>query len=421
MFLPASFAIVIPGFPNLDKFVVTTLTIILFILFRKQSLGMEFLGNRLKLMLLIIVAVPFLTVITNQENYLHLSGLSFYDGLSVSVNGVLDFFPFLIGLAYFREENEHLKLFKYFAIASLIYAFLALFEIRISPQLHNWVYGYFPHSWVQQYRSGGFRAVLFMGHGLLVAMFLTLGVVFWATLKKSRSKVFRFSNTFGLLVVLLTLFLSKSLAALIYGLFAFIAIKFLKPTHIYFVSAMFGLIFITYPISSATGLFPHETIVDVANVINQDRAGSLSFRFNHERSLLSHANEKPFFGWGGWGRSRVYDAETGEDLSVTDGAWAISLGTSGWFGFMSTFLFLFVPLWILYRKNKQMYFDSNQEKILIAGHSVVVALIMIDQLPNASLNPLYWFLAGSLLGRTQVLLSGKKHQRNKTVKNYVNE
>lgn len=412
MFLPASFAIVIPGFPNLDKFVITTLTIIFYIILRKQSFGIVFLSKRLKIILLFFIAAPFFTVITNQERYLHLPGLSLYDGLSVSLNGLLDFFPFLIGLAYFRQEEEQLKLFKYFAIASLVYAFLALIEIRISPQLHNWVYGYFPHSWIQQYRSGGFRAVLFMGHGLLVAMFLALGVVFWATLNRAKYKFVTLNTTFGLVFVLITLLLSKSLAALIYGIFALLVIKIFKPAYTYFVSAMFGLIFMTYPISSATGIFPHETIIEVASTVNQDRAGSLDFRFKHEQNLLAHASEKPVFGWGGWGRSRVYDPETGEDLSITDGAWAISLGTSGWFGFLSTFLFFFLPLWILFRKNKNMYFASKQSQILMAGHSLIIGLIMIDQLPNASLNPVYWCLAGSLLGRTQVLLARENSQEN---------
>mgnify|MGYP003642120362 CR=1 FL=1 len=415
MFLPASFSIVIPGFPNLDKFVITTLTIIVYIVLRKKTLGLQFLDKRFKFLLFLYVVAPFLTVFTNQERYLHLPGLSLYDGLSVSLNGLLDFFPFLIGLAYFREEKEHFKLFKYFAIATLIYAFLALLEIRISPQLHSWLYGYFPHAWVQQYRSGGFRAVLFMGHGLLVAMFLALGVVFWATLKKAKYKVFRYSTTFGLSIVFITLLLSKSMAALVYGLFAVIVVKFLKPTHIYFASAIFAVIFITYPISSATGLFPHDAIVEISSEINQARAGSLDFRFKHERELLAHANKKPLFGWGGWGRNRVHDAETGEDTSITDGAWAISLGTTGWVGFLSTYLFWFLPIWIVFRKYKLMSFDSHQTQMLMAGHCLIIALIMIDQLPNASLNPLYWCLAGSLLGRAQVLLSKKSSDKNKTV------
>tara|TARA_R110000787_G_scaffold46612_8_gene113027 strand:+ start:18758 stop:20104 length:1347 start_codon:yes stop_codon:yes gene_type:complete len=408
MFLPASFAIDLPGLPDPDKFLMTTITILVYIVLSGKELGLRYLDKFLKFLFILLILTPFLTAITNSDQYLHLPGLSLYDGLSGSVITFLEFIPFLIGLAYFREEKEHLILFKYFAIAALIYAFFALYEIRMSPQLHQMIYGYFPHSWIQQYRSGGFRAVVFMGHGLLVAMFLALGVVFWASLKESKYKVFRYSNTIGLSIVLITLLLSKSLAALIYGLFAFLAIKFLKPKQIYFASAMMALIFITYPISSAIGLFPHNDMVDIASEISQDRAGSLDFRFKHEEVLLAHAGIKPWFGWGTWGRNRVYDVETGEDISVTDGGWVISIGTSGWMGFLSTFLFLLLPVYIIYRKNMQMHLASQQTRILLAGHTLAVAIIMIDQIPNASFNPLYWCIAGSLLGRAQVLLSKTK-------------
>lgn len=405
MFLPAAFSVNIPGIPGLNKFSITIFTILFFILIRGERLGLNYLDKRFKILLLLFIVSPFLTAITNSERYLHLPGLTLYDGLTDSVNSFLGFIPFLIGLTYFRKEKEQFRLFKYFAIASFIYAFFALFEIRMSPQLHTWTYGYFPHSWLQQSRAGGFRAVVFMGHGLLVAMFLAIGVAFWATLKQAKYKVFRYSTTSGLVIVFITLLLSKSLAALIYGVFAIITIKYFKAKRIYLVSALMALVFVTYPISSSMGLFPHTALIDVANEISQDRAASLDYRFRHERMLLAHANDKPLFGWGTWGRNRIYDSETGEDISVTDGNWIITLGSSGWVGFLSTFLFWFLPVWIVFRKNRQMYFDSHQAQVLLAGHTLIIALIMIDQLPNASFNPLYWCLAGSLLGRTQELLS----------------
>ena len=34
-------------------------------------------------------------------------------------------------------------------IAGLVYSVPMLFEIRLSPQLHNWIYGYYPSQFVQ--------------------------------------------------------------------------------------------------------------------------------------------------------------------------------------------------------------------------------------------------------------------------------
>ena len=39
-------------------------------------------------------------------------------------------------------------------IAMVIYSFPALFEVRMSPQLHNQFYGYFPSSFIQHMRGG---------------------------------------------------------------------------------------------------------------------------------------------------------------------------------------------------------------------------------------------------------------------------
>lgn len=52
-----------------------------------------------------------------------------------------------------------------------------LYEVRLSPQLHRIFYGYFPHSFAQQVRGGGFRPVVFLQHGLWVAFFAMMMTV----------------------------------------------------------------------------------------------------------------------------------------------------------------------------------------------------------------------------------------------------
>ncbi|WP_284450645.1 hypothetical protein [Methylophaga thalassica] len=411
MFLPANMSIDLPGLPNLDKFSITTITIIFVMLLKRLPLGIKSLPSIYKFILAVFFLAPFLTAITNSERYLHLPALSLYDGLTSSLVSFLYFFPFLIGVRYFRTEDSHIKLFKYFALAALVYSAFALYEIRMSPQLHSMIYGYFPHSWRQQYRAGGFRAVVFMGHGLLVAMFLALGVAFWTAMKKAGNQVFRYSTNFGLAIVFITLVFMKSYAAFVYGLFAYGAIRFLPQKQQFRIAFIFAVIFISYPLLSATGLFPHKELISFAEEFSVDRAGSLNYRFENENALLAHANQKPLFGWGGWGRNRIFDIETGEDISVTDGYWIIILGTSGWVGFLSKFLFFFLPLWLVYKKQSKMNFKSDSDRVLLAAMALIVSLILLDQLPNSSLsnNSLYWLLAGSLLGRAQELLKSNTH------------
>ena len=52
-----------------------------------------------------------------------------------------------------------------------------LFEIRMSPQLHRWLYGYYPFGFITQMRYGGFRPSVFMENGLVCAFFAMTAMV----------------------------------------------------------------------------------------------------------------------------------------------------------------------------------------------------------------------------------------------------
>lgn len=412
MFLPAGFNVDFPGIPPLGKFSITAIALLSYLLWHKKPLGFMALSKKLRLIFIAFLISPFLTAITNTEKLNFLPGLTLYDGLTDSVNNFLFLLPFLIGVKYFRSFEKQQLIFKYFVIAAVIYAVLALWEIRMSPQLHVMLYGYFPHSWLQQYRDGGFRAIVFMGHGLLVALFLAIGLAFVSTVNKTRFKVMQVNNLVLLILIMITLFLSKSLAALIFGVFAFLLISFISNRLVHLIAVLIAIMFISYPIMSSMNIFPHKTLVNYANMISADRAGSLAYRFEHEEQLLVRANTKPVFGWGGWGRSRIYDETTGEDISTTDGKWIITLGTRGWFGYLSEFLLIIIPIWLALRIRSRAKHISKNEKIFLASHTLIVSIILLDQMPNASLNPLYWLIIGSLLGRVYEL-----HGMNKQIEN----
>ena len=73
--------------------------------------------------------------------------------------------PFYIGSRFLCSDKGRSELLKAFPVAALFYSLPMLLEVRISPQLHRWVYGYFPHSFVQQVRYGGYRPVSFLSTG----------------------------------------------------------------------------------------------------------------------------------------------------------------------------------------------------------------------------------------------------------------
>jgi hypothetical protein len=335
-----------------------------------------------------------------------------YDGLSLSGIEFLNFLPFLLGLAYFNTHERQIMLLRFVAMAAVLYSILVLYEIRMSPQLHATIYGYFPHSFLQQYRDGGFRAVVFLGHGLVVAMFMVVGFACVFALHKAKLRAWRVDNRLLLFVLFVTIVLQKSYGAMVYALLAVVVLSFFSPRKIHLAAIGIATIFLSYPVTSSMGIFPHQQIINIASSISAERAQSLNFRFEQEDILLQHALKKPAFGWGSWGRNRVYDPETGVDLSVTDGYWVIVLGTGGWLKFISLFYFVLMAIYLAYKCQKYLrnMDDKKKYQYPMASHSLIVALILINQMPNASLHPLYWLIIGSLFSRALAIADSKTQQ-----------
>jgi hypothetical protein len=65
--------------------------------------------------------------------------------------------PYLIGRMYFNDLKGLRELAIGIVAGGLVYAPLCWLEIRLSPQLNVWVYGYHQHSFVQTERYGGYR------------------------------------------------------------------------------------------------------------------------------------------------------------------------------------------------------------------------------------------------------------------------
>jgi hypothetical protein len=119
---------------------------------------------------------------------------------------------------------------------------------------------------------------------------------------------------------------------------------------------------------------------------------------------LQRAWQRPFFGWGRYGRNRVFVENwegIGTDASITDGRWIITFGQFGIFGFLTEFGLLAIPIFCASRALKLV--NSARDSLLLVAISLIVAMNMIDLLPNSALSPFTWLLAGSLLGRSEMI------------------
>ena len=96
---------------------------------------------------------------------------------------------------------------------------------------------------------------------------------------------------------------------------------------------------------------------------------------------------------------------TGFILTVTDGRWIIVIGVYGWVGFMAEFGLMLWPLVLLWREATVRRTDPVSP--MIAPLSLILAVNMLDMLPNATLTPLSWLIAGALTGYAEKLKAAR--------------
>ena len=154
---------------------------------------------------------------------------------------------------------------------------------------------------------------------------------------------------------------------------------------------------LTYPILRTADLVPVDQLVDwFARNVEEERAESLKFRFEQEYILLGRAMERPWLGWGLFGRNHLHSVTTGEMTTITDGYWVIVLGMSGIIGFLGQFGLLTFPVFAASRALRRMRMSSD--RILLSALALINAILALDLIPNAFPSPFQWFLCGGLLG-----------------------
>ena len=199
---------------------------------------------------------PFITAELNTDAIAYgprvLPPETHYDAVSAMVGQLVFLLPFFIGRQLFRTEADNELILRVLVMAGLIYSLPMLFQIRISPQLHRWVYGYFPHfeaAFAQTVRDGGYRPIVFLGNGLLVAFFAMTTAVAAAALWRTRTKVFRLPAA-GITIYLGTvLLLCKTLGSFVYGIFLVPIVKLASPQLQIRIAMVCAAIVFCYPLS----------------------------------------------------------------------------------------------------------------------------------------------------------------------------
>lgn len=325
-----------------------------------------------------------------------LQALEPYDGLSMTLELLMLLLAYILGRKLFATRETQRTLLIVIVVSALVYTLPALWEMRMSPQLHAQLYGFAPSAFIQQMRDSGFRPMVFTGHGLSLSFFLASAVLAAATLFRTEPERDRmlWGTAMGWLFIIL--FLCKSLGAFLITIVLLPAVLFVPKRLQLLGAACIAIGVLSYPFLRSNDLVPVEGIVGSIERIDARRAESLMVRLSNEEALMDRALERPYFGWGSWGRPRIYDRKTGADQSLTDGAWVIQLGTGGWFRYIGIFGLLCYPVLAL-----SLYRRQLADPVAI-GLILILCAKLVDLLPNSEIGPLYWMIAGALLGRLEL-------------------
>jgi hypothetical protein len=315
------------------------------------------------------------------------NGLGVYDGLSNMLGQVVFWaVPYWIGRAYFTDIEGIRDLAKGIVIGGLLYVPFVLWEIRFSPQLHTDFYGFLPVSFKMTVRYGGFRPIVFMQSGLMVAMWLTAATVVCAWLGSTGAvkRIVGIPTRVLVVPLALTTVLCKALGAItlmLVGLGILVAARRLKLAL-----PLVALIAIAggYPVLRGTETLTSERILATAGLVYDDlRLQSLSVRLRSEDMYMEKVSERPWLGWGGWGRSEVLVER--EARSIPDGLWIAALSRNGWLAVAALIaMYLMSPLsWVMRFRATQW----TQPGLVPVGALIsVIVLYWVDCLSNAMIN-----------------------------------
>lgn len=385
----------IPGFPNYTKMSATCVGVFIgAAIFNTQQL-LSFRLRLIDLPMIIWCLCPMASSLSND--------LGLYDGLASTLTQTVTWgFPYIIGRIYFCDPAAIKEFAVGIFIGGIIYMPLCWYEIRMSPQLHHMLYGFTQDSFSETYRYGGWRPMVFMQHGLAVGMWMAsaslIGAYLWFS--NSIKKIFKIPVSYVVIMLILTLLFCKSTGAIvlfILGLSALLVAHKLK-TKILVICLL--LVPIVYLSVRATGYWDGDNLAHfIYDNFDRERALSLWTRFDNENMLSKKAMERPAFGWGGWGRSRIYD-EQGNDITITDSLWIIALGTNGLVGLGALTISILLPCVILMRRYRTREW-FNPKVVATATLAVLLTLYMIDNLLNAMINPIYMLAVGGITSFTK--------------------
>lgn len=390
-----------PLFPALTKDSIPNIVVVLACMTLARE-RIEWLPTNIvaRVLVMMFVLSPVLTVMTNTEPVFYglagLPGLRFVEAIAICIQQALFLAPMMLARHFLAHEESQRDIMIALVLAGLAYSIPTLIEVRLSPQLNNWIYGFFQHSFAQTLRFGGYRPMVFLYHGIWLAYFMMTTVIAAAALMRMEPGPSRIRYMAAAVYLAAVLIMCKSAGAVAFAAFLLPLVLVLSQRLQLSIAVMLAGFAIVYPLLKQGGIVPEERILIAIAEFSQERADSLRFRLDNEGVLLDRAREKPAFGWGTWGRNHILDPFSGALLTVTDGRWIIVIGMFGWVGYLAEFGLLAFPIFYVWWKGA--HGARSALSPLVGPMALLLAINIIDLIPNATITPVTFLLAGGLLG-----------------------
>lgn len=398
LFLPIA-AIHLPGIPEYSKVSAPALACLAGATIFHSGAMLRLRPTLLDLPIAMFCFSPMLT------NTLGDSGAGLYEGVATSVTQLFMWgVPWLMARAYFTDVAAARDVVMAIIAGALVYVPLCLIEIKFSPQLHNWVYGFHQHAFNQTRRLGGWRPMVFMQHGLALGLWMTvaaLGAICMFLASRSRRDLFPrmawlpAGAVTALIVV--TAILCKSTGALLLLAVGFGTLLLVRQLGVRWPLYLLIAIAPAYMVArTTTDVVLTPAVSAAGQLFGADRARSLATRLRNEQLIVNRALENPVLGWGGGGRYLVRDPDDPERiLSVPDQFWVIVLGHGGLLALGSLVAVLLLPPLCFVRLCPAREIGSSAMAPL-AVLAVTPVLFLLDCLMNAMMNPIFTLAGGTV-------------------------
>lgn len=380
----------LPGIPAFTKDFSVSYGVLIGILLFRGDLIRRFRPRPIDLFCLVCLIGPFISSMSN--------GLGVWDACSELYGRIIVWgTPYFIGRVLVQDLDDVRDAALAVFLTGMLIVPLCLIEIRLSPQLHRWVYGTHAVPFHMAKRLGGYRPTLMFRHGIEVGTWLaTSGVIgLWFSMLGHRQQLLGVPLRAQTVVLLIVNLISRSLGsiALLTGAAAVAVIT--RTTKARIALLALALATPTYLTLRITDVWSPLIVIDLVDeFIDSERAVSFSARVFQEDELGNKARQKIVFGWGGHNRFRVFD-EFGEQTTAVDPLWLITFGKYGLFGIVGLYGMLCMPAILVTLRTPARYLFHRKMAGVVAL-MLAMAIATGDSLQNAFFSPLMMVAAGVL-------------------------